>query len=297
MRRPRRPTALTRTALTRPAHTQSALTRTAHTRTVLTRTAAALATLAAAAVTLPAAPVAEALTARAGAACEAPGNPDRFPIDTRIEPGPDTYRPGDAPLTWSLGHANRTASRCASLHPVLVLVDRTRRLRPEKIRLEYRDGDRWRPVGFEHTDRDENIGVIGKDTAGFTVGPGATVTVALRLAFAGDVDPDHVVADAALVQRRADDGDWVGESDQYEFDIVTGGDEDPPQGDTHGRADARGQDPAQPPGRDDRTRPDPEPPALAATGPHRVLAALAGTAALCVLTGTAALLLARRRRP
>ncbi|MZD08584.1 hypothetical protein GTW43_26400, partial [Streptomyces sp. SID5785] len=127
--------------------------------------------------------------------------------------------------TWSLRLTNRTAARCAALHPVLVLVDDSRSLRPDGIRLEYRDGPRWRPVGIEHTDRDENIGVIGRDTAGFSVRPGETVTVPLRLAFGEHAGPGRVVADAALVQRRADDGDWVGESGSYAFDIVTAEDE------------------------------------------------------------------------
>lgn len=70
----------------------------------------------------------------------------------------------------------------------------------------------------ERTGRDENIGVFD-GFPGFSVGAGDTVSVDVRLAFADDTRPDRVVATAALVRRKDDDGDWVGESDDYPFTI------------------------------------------------------------------------------
>ncbi|MFJ9180292.1 hypothetical protein [Streptomyces sp. NPDC102360] len=153
-------------------------------------------------------------------ACAAAKRGD-FPIDTRIGEGPATYHPGDAPRHFSLDLTNTTATRCADLHPVLVLVDEARKLTPKHITLEFRDAGRWRPVTVERTGRDENIGVFD-GFPGFSVGAGDTVTVDVRLAFADDTRPDHVVANAALVRRKDDDGDWVGESDDYPFTIEEG---------------------------------------------------------------------------
>ncbi|MFJ9084547.1 hypothetical protein ACIRL3_19210 [Streptomyces sp. NPDC102384] len=150
-------------------------------------------------------------------ACAADKRGD-FPIDTRIDEGPATYHPGDAPRHFSLDLTNTTATRCADLHPVLVLVDEARKLTPKRITLEFRDAGRWRPVTVERTGRDENIGVFD-GFPGFSVGAGDTVSVDVRLAFADDTRPDRVVATAALVRRKDDDGDWVGESDDYPFTI------------------------------------------------------------------------------
>ncbi|MFF3496673.1 hypothetical protein ACFYWS_35640 [Streptomyces sp. NPDC002795] len=150
-------------------------------------------------------------------ACAADKRGD-FPIDTRIDDGPATYHPGDAPRHFSLDLTNTTATRCADLHPVLVLVDKTRKLTPKRIALEFRDGGRWRPVTVERTARDENIGVFD-GFPGFSVGAGDKVTVDVRLAFADGTGPDDVVATAALVRRKDDDGDWVGESGDYPFSI------------------------------------------------------------------------------
>ncbi|MFE1950139.1 hypothetical protein ACFW9D_06655 [Streptomyces sp. NPDC059524] len=245
--------------------------------------------LTAAALTLPLNPTATA----APRACETAPAPARFPITTRIDAGPDTYLPGADPRTWSITLTNRTLTRCTALHPVLVLVDDSRKLRPTGIRLEFRDGTRWHPVAFEHTDQDENVGVIGADTGGFSVEPGETVTVPVRLAFSEDARPDHVVADAALVQRRDDDGDWVGESGHYPFDIVTddegGGEEE--AGEARADAENGGGDAAT----SDRPGGTTLAGELARTGPEAPLTALAATAGLCLLGGAAALLLIRRR--
>ncbi|MFZ3557770.1 hypothetical protein [Streptomyces sp. BH055] len=157
-------------------------------------------------------------TADTGTQACAAANRGDFPIDTRIDEGPATYHPGDAPRHFSLDLTNTTTARCADLHPVLVLVDRTRKLTPKRITMEFRDAGRWRPVTVERTGRDENIGVFD-GFPGFSVGAGDTVTVDVRLAFADGTPPDRVVANAALVRRKDDDGEWVGESDDYPFTI------------------------------------------------------------------------------
>lgn len=161
--------------------------------------------------------------------CQVAPDSGDFPIGTRIRKGPDTYHPGSGYRHWSLDLTNATAEGCADLHPVLVLVDRRRALRPSQIRLEFFDGSRWRPVSFERTGRDENVGVFDDGFPGFSAGPGETVTVRVRLAFTSEAPVGRVVANAALVQRRDDDGDWVGESGAYPFDIAgdDGGGEDP----------------------------------------------------------------------
>ncbi|MFZ3570339.1 hypothetical protein ACOKM5_25730 [Streptomyces sp. BH097] len=178
--------------------------------------ALAVTAIAASALT-PLAPTHEATADTGTQACAAAKGGD-FPIDTRIDEGPATYHPGDAPRHFSLDLTNTTTARCADLHPVLVLVDRTRKLTPKRITMEFRDAGRWRPVTVERTARDENIGVFD-GFPGFSVGAGDTVTVDVRLAFADGTPPDRVVANAALVRRKDDDGEWVGESDDYPFTI------------------------------------------------------------------------------
>ncbi|MFJ6807868.1 peptidase [Streptomyces anulatus] len=76
---------------------------------------------------------------------------------------------------------------------------------------------------------------------GFTVPAGETVSVRVRMAFTSDTDPGPVTAHAAVVQRRhqdkakgggREDGEWVGESEDYAFVIVdgaTGGIREPEQ--------------------------------------------------------------------
>ncbi|AZM53461.1 hypothetical protein DMA15_13435 [Streptomyces sp. WAC 01529] len=143
-----------------------------------------------------------------------------FPLDTRIHEGPAAYRPGAGPQDWAIDLTNATGEPCAGIHPILVLVDQRQPLRPEQIRLEFHDGARWRPVPFERTEQDEHVGVFDDGFAGFTVGPGRTLTVKVRLAFAADTVPTRVVASAAVVQRRGDDGEWVGASNDYAFAVA-----------------------------------------------------------------------------
>ncbi|MGW4439998.1 hypothetical protein ACWELO_30320 [Streptomyces sp. NPDC004596] len=160
--------------------------------------------------------------ARADAACAA--SRDRaFPLATRIHGGPGAYEAGGGPGTWYLDLTNSTSRTCTALHPVVVLVDDKRVLKPTQPKLEFYDGARALPVGFESTDAQELVGVLdAKGFGGFTVPPGRTVTVKLRLSLAADAVPDQVSAKAAVVQRRGEDGDWVGESNDYRFTISGG---------------------------------------------------------------------------
>ncbi|QGZ49116.1 hypothetical protein GPZ77_12630 [Streptomyces sp. QHH-9511] len=151
--------------------------------------------------------------------CGKASDPD-FPIDTRIHGGPTAYVPGGGPRSFAVDLTNTTAEPCRDIHPVLALADQDRILQPAQIRLDFYDAEarRWRPVPFEETEEDENVGVF-TGFPGFEVPAGATLTVPLRLAFRADTAPNEVVAGAAIVQRRGDDGDWVGESGDYRLTI------------------------------------------------------------------------------
>ncbi|MFR0352813.1 hypothetical protein [Streptomyces sediminimaris] len=146
----------------------------------------------------------------------------RFPVTTRVHGGPDTYEAGGGYGTWYLDLTNTTARTCANIHPVVVLVDDKRALRPAQTRLDFYQGGRPNPVRFATTDEDELVGAFDGGLPGFTVGPGRTVTVKVRLAFTADAAPDEVTADAAVVQRHKDDGDWVGQSGDYRFRVESG---------------------------------------------------------------------------
>ncbi|MFD6074541.1 hypothetical protein ACFWG5_03095 [Streptomyces hydrogenans] len=143
-----------------------------------------------------------------------------FPLDTRIHDGPADYPAGGDFAAWELELRNTTGTPCTGVHPVLVLTDEERVLRPEQIRLEFYDegGGRWRRVEFEATQEAESVGAFtGFD--GFAVPARGTVTVPVRLAFRADAVPEEVVVNAALVQRRGADGDWVGRSGDYRLTI------------------------------------------------------------------------------
>lgn len=186
-----------------------------------------------------AAPTATAVTTTATAAADDQqptcGEPtaERFPIETRIHGGPDTYASGGGYGTWYLDLTNTTSERCAAIHPVLVLTDEDRTLTPARIQLEFSelsDPDARHRVTWETTERHELIGVFGggkdDDFAGFTVPAGGTVTVQVRMGFTSDTEPGQITANAAVVQRLAaaegGDGDWVGESEDYTFSVVEG---------------------------------------------------------------------------
>jgi hypothetical protein len=210
-----------------------------------------------------------------------PAHPDQgtdqraFPITTRIHGGPATYVAGGGVGTWYLDLTNTTDRTRGDIHPVVVLVDDRRALEPAQPHLEFYDGDRPRTVRFERTDADELVGAFDDGFPGFTVAPGKTLTVRIRLALTPDTAPNTVTATAAVVQRHADDGDWVGQSNDYRFGI----DAEP------GRTTAPGTGDTRLPFADE----------LARTGlgsPPGVV--LAATVVLLVTGG--AILLARRRR-
>ncbi|MFD7711268.1 hypothetical protein [Streptomyces sp. NPDC059786] len=143
-----------------------------------------------------------------------------FPLTTRVHGGPDGYEPGGGDGTWYLDLTNTTARPCANIHPVVVLVDDHRTLRPSQVRLEFYDGSRPHAVPLVRTEDDELIGVFDGGRPGVTVGPGRTRTVKVRLSVTSAATaPNGVVANAAVVQRREDDGDWVGQSNDYRFRI------------------------------------------------------------------------------
>ncbi|MFG2355922.1 hypothetical protein [Streptomyces sp. NPDC048521] len=174
--------------------------------------------LAAAAVLVPVS--SPAAHAEAPSSC-AEGSADRsFPLATRIHGGPGSYEAGGGYGTWYIDLTNTTRRTCTAVHPVVVLVDDKRALKPDQPKLEFYDGPRTRPVAFESTDEQELVGVLeGPGFGGFTVPPGATLSVKIRLALTSDAVPDQVTANAAVVQRRGKDGDWIGESNAYRFGI------------------------------------------------------------------------------
>jgi hypothetical protein len=214
-----------------------------------------------------------------------------FPLTTRIHGGPATYEAGGGYGTWYLDLTNTTTRTCADIHPVVVLVDERRTLRPGQPQLEFYEGPRTRtrprPVRFETTDEDELVGAFGGE--GLTVGPGRTVTVKVRLALTSDAVPNEITANAAVVQRHDDDGDWVGQSNDYRFTVDSDADTDPesPSGTTDG-----GTSSAAEAGELAHTGPLPDAPDAPDAPTPRTLAA---TAAALLLTGTA-LLRARRSR-
>ncbi|CAM5635368.1 hypothetical protein [Streptomyces purpurascens] len=255
-------------------------------------TAAHLCLAAAAAVLLPGAHPAYADDP--APACTAPDD-HTFPLTTRIHGGPDSYAAGGGYGTWYLDLTNTTDRTCTGIHPVVVLVDDKRALEPSQPRLEFFEGTRSHTVRFEKTGEDELVGALADDEdrfAGFTVGPGKTVTVKVRLAVTSDAVPNDVTANAAVVQRHDDDGDWVGQSDDYRFGIDSDAPIDGGDGELDGGTDSQ-PDPepeASVPPREDRF---PFAEELARTG---IGVRVAAAAAALLLTGGGALLLARRRR-
>ncbi|WP_399885417.1 hypothetical protein ACGH7X_14610 [Streptomyces sp. BBFR51] len=224
-------------------------------------------------------------------ACTAPDD-HTFPLETRLHGGPAGYDPGGGYGTWYLDLTNTTSRTCEGIHPVVVLVDEARALEPSQPRLEFYEGDRPHPVDFEKTDRDELIGAFDDGFPGFTVGPGRTLTVKVRLALTSNTAPGEVTANAAVVQRRGGDGEWIGQSNDYRFRVGTGtaaADES---------ATAQDTDPATPSVAatpDDQGTGIPFADELAGTGSGRLDTALAVTALLVAAGGTAVLLTRRRR--
>ncbi|MET9884875.1 hypothetical protein ABZZ20_17415 [Streptomyces sp. NPDC006430] len=163
---------------------------------------------------------APALPSRMEATC-GDGKNTAFPIGARIRGGPAVYRTGGGPQTWFLDLTNTTRSECTAIHPVVVFTDQAGALRPAHFRMEFDAPGGTFPVTLERSDRDEIIAVFdgGEAFSGFTVRAGGSLTVRVHLAFAPATPGGDVLADAALVQRRADDGDWVGEAGGYRFSV------------------------------------------------------------------------------
>ncbi|MFF3937710.1 hypothetical protein [Streptomyces phaeofaciens] len=181
----------------------------------------------AAAATLLAVPATAGAADGGGPRCAGADN-GAFPLTTRLHGGPGTYRAGGRPGTWYLDLTNTTRGTCTGIHPVVVLVDAHRALKPSQPHLEFYAAGRAHPVRFETTDEDELVGAFADDPkgaadrfSGFTVGPGRTLTVRLRLALTSDTPPNDITVNAAVVQRHGDDGDWVGQSNDYRFAVRT----------------------------------------------------------------------------
>ncbi|MEU1781715.1 hypothetical protein ABZ545_19810 [Streptomyces abikoensis] len=218
-----------------------------------------------------------------------------FPITSRIAGGPAGYERGGTPRTWRLELRNATGTECRAIHPVAVLADRGRALEPADFHLDFQDpGDgRWLPVRFERTDEAENVGVLdggspapgGEAPAfpGFTVPAHGSVTVPLRLGFAGDAPEGPVTVNVTAVQKRGGDGAWVGESGDYTFAVGAAG------------ADGGA---ATPSAAASPSRPDAaahlEPPGLADTGDERPVFAVGAAALALLIAGTALVVGARR---
>ncbi|MBC2877784.1 MULTISPECIES: LAETG motif-containing sortase-dependent surface protein [Streptomyces] len=214
-----------------------------------------------------------------------------FPIASRLTGGPDVYERGAPAPAWELELRNVTGQECRDVHPVAVLADAKRALRPEHIHLEFYDkeGARWRPVRFERTEEAENVGVFDGGSSGFhgfSVPARRTVVVPLRLGFTDAAPDGPVTANVTAVQRRGADGAWVGESGDYTFTVAPA-------------PTAPAPTPARPgptphavpaPGR------DPGPPVLAATGGSHAVPVLAAVACVCLAGGAGLLLWARRMR-
>lgn len=241
--------------------------------------------LAAVAVLFPAPPT---RAADPAPVCGDPGGRD-FPLTTRIHGGPDSYAAGGGPGTWYVDVTNTTDRACSGIHPVVVLVDEERKLTAAQPRLEFSDGRRAHTVRFETTDADELVAPFeARDFAGLSVGAGRTARVTVRLSVTADTAPNDITATAAVVQRRKDDGDWVGQSNPYRFQVVRTG-ETPDSGAGAGPGTPPSPAPTASPGT--RTTLADE---LASTGlgtPGQALAL-----ALACAAGGSALVLARRRR-
>ena len=183
-----------------------------------------------------------------------------FPLTARIHDGPSTYEAGGGFGVWYLDLTNTTSRTCTDVHPVVVLADDKRALKPSQTELEFYDGPSTRPVMLTETDESELVGVFdGNDFPGFTIASGATVSVKVRLAVASDAVTNAVTVNAAAVQRQGADGQWVGESNDYRFGIGEDPPPPPPSPPPTGPAPATPATPATPADPADPTAPaDPE---------------------------------------
>ncbi|MFI2366915.1 hypothetical protein [Streptomyces sp. NPDC018833] len=165
-------------------------------------------------------PVGEVVPADQQPTCGNAADPD-FPIRTRMHGGPRTVHPGAGFQSVGLDLTNTTEELCHRIHPVVVLTGRPG-LAADKVTVEFRDEDagRWRPVSLERTSEDEIVGAFDDGFRGFVVPAGKTLTVKVRLALAAGTAPNTVTVNAAVVQRKGNDGDWVGASGDYRFDVT-----------------------------------------------------------------------------
>ncbi|MGW6460820.1 hypothetical protein ACWF94_33660, partial [Streptomyces sp. NPDC055078] len=126
---------------------------------------------------------------------------------------------------------NTTDRACRDVHPVIVFAGAEPGLTPARLRVEFYDegASRWRPSVLETTTEDEVVAVLDGEPGdpgdssragrGFAVPARSTVTVRVRLALAAGTPANEVTVNAAIVQRRGDDGDWVGESGDHHFTV------------------------------------------------------------------------------
>ncbi|MFG3478867.1 hypothetical protein ACGF3K_27005 [Streptomyces sp. NPDC047980] len=226
-------------------------------------------------------------------------NAAEFPIATRIVRGPEEYRAGGDAHEFSVELSNTTGRPCLNIHPVVVLAGQGRAIPPDRVRLEFFDGaaQMWRTVSIEKTDQGEAVGAFGAGSGGFaglSLPADGTFSVRVRLAFPDRTTaPDSVVANAAVVQRRGADGDWVGESNDYRFDILGPEPTDRPSRPAH-EPEASESAPGDGPGKDGKAWQEAH--ELAATGArpwHSVGIATAGGG---LLVGAVVLVMMRRRR-
>jgi hypothetical protein len=183
-------------------------------------------------------------------ASPAAGEP--FPVNARLLGGPHAYTAGAGAREFRVELRNRSREPLRDVHPVIVFVDRGRKLAADQIRLEYEvtatagtrgERDRvWRPVPVEHTGNAENVAVVGGENGpGTTLPPGRRTAISLRLRFTALAPAGRVTASATIMERRGRDGDWVGESAGYDFDVVPPRDNTPgPQSPTPGRTGDEG---------------------------------------------------------
>ncbi|MFI1469761.1 hypothetical protein [Streptomyces wuyuanensis] len=224
-------------------------------------------------------------------------NAVEFPIATRIVRGPEEYRAGGGAHEFSVELSNTTAQSCLNIHPVVVLAGQGRAIPPDRVRLEFFDGAAriWRPVTIEKTDQGEAVGAFGAGSGGFaglSLPAGGTFSVRVRLAFPDRTTaPDAVVANAAVVQRRGADGDWVGQSNDYRFDILGPEPTDRPSGPVAEPSEPRA--PGDGNGKDGSAWQDAH--ELAATGTRPWHSVGIATAGGVLLAGAVVLLMMRRR--
>ncbi|WP_159072383.1 hypothetical protein [Streptomyces sp. CMB-StM0423] len=156
--------------------------------------------------------------------CGDPGA-GRFPVRTALHGDGAALRAGGPRGELTLRLHNTSAGACRDVHPVAVVSHEAGgRLRPAGIRLEFHDerARRWRSVAFERTGAQEAAGVFAGGSRGFVLRAGESREVRLRVGFAQDAPPGRVTVNVTTVQRRGDDGEWVGQSKDYETGIERG---------------------------------------------------------------------------